>query len=250
MRLMLRAKHTRFSGLFEEDELPSYNRCQVPQRIWSYWDTGEENAPEIVKFCLRSWREQNPDWSTIVLSDETLGEYISFEGIPQNVTKTRQSNIIRMRLLSKYGGVWVDSTTYCATSLNSWIRLVSGGGFFVFFRETRYRGIATWFMASKPNGYIINRYRNVYEPHLQFYGERYRWAVQNTFEYLTIFDRHFRREFRKMPMISAQPSLEIERWMRDPQNWPKPIPKDIPVYKFSWKTKMPLSEVISILNVS
>jgi len=248
MRLMMRAKRTRFAPWLEDDELPSYNREQVPKQVWTYWDNGETNAPDIVKLCLEQWRIANPDWKITVLEEESLPDYIDTGGIPDNVTQTRRSNIIRMRLLKSYGGVWADATTYCQIPLDNWLQMVSGTGFFAFFRETRYRGIATWFLAAQKDSYLLNRWHQVYEPHLQRYGERYKWAVQNSFEYLLRFEPAFRREFSKMPKISAQPSLEIERWMRDADRWPRPVCRDIPIYKLSWKTEMPVKDVLGLLN--
>ncbi len=52
----------------------------VPRTIWILWLQGRENAPELVKRCLRSWEYHNPGWTIRVLDAETLPAYIDLSG--------------------------------------------------------------------------------------------------------------------------------------------------------------------------
>ena len=40
----------------------------IPRRIWMFWDSGLENAPDVVSLCLRSWKQLNPDWTVTLLT--------------------------------------------------------------------------------------------------------------------------------------------------------------------------------------
>lgn len=83
--------------------------------VWTYWDTGVADAPEIVKLCLRRM-EGIKNIELRVLTSNTLENYISFpEHIWTKVTegkipKAHFSDLIRTELLFKYGGVWLDAT--------------------------------------------------------------------------------------------------------------------------------------------
>ena len=52
--------------------------------IYIYWDQGFENAPPLVKACLNSWKKNNPDWQTIELNKENIGQYIDLNKLPKN----------------------------------------------------------------------------------------------------------------------------------------------------------------------
>lgn len=86
--------------------------------VWTLWWQGEEKAPDIVKACIQSMRENFPYAKVIVLNKDNIHKYIN---IPNHIflkfkrkliTITHLSDIIRMRLLYKYGGLWMDSTVY------------------------------------------------------------------------------------------------------------------------------------------
>lgn len=92
--------------------------------VWICWFQGEENAPDLVKACINSIRQNLPDKEIIILSDKNISEYVHF---PDYIVKKRQegkisaahySDLIRVFLLCEYGGLWVDATVLC-TELNA-----------------------------------------------------------------------------------------------------------------------------------
>lgn len=84
--------------------------------IWILWLQGEKKAPPLVKACINSIRRNTKDREIIVLNEENLQNYIQLpeyvwekwkKGIIPNA---HFSDLIRVELLCKYGGLWVDST--------------------------------------------------------------------------------------------------------------------------------------------
>lgn len=139
------------------DEQPSAAR--IPKHVWLYWHQGFEGAPWIVQRCAESWRQQNPGWQVHQLDAISIREVL---GEDQHVESwqlglAHQSDLIRLRLLQRYGGVWTDATTLCRTPLDSWLPQSSGSGFFAFERPGRDRLIANWFLACSPNNPIAAR---------------------------------------------------------------------------------------------
>ena len=47
--------------------------------IYILWFQGFDNAPEIVKKCVQSWKYYNPDWTIILLDNTNLNNYITLE---------------------------------------------------------------------------------------------------------------------------------------------------------------------------
>ncbi len=96
--------------------LPENNNSGTSNIIWTSWWQGEDNAPEIVKKCFESVRHNCGSRELKVITKENFSEYLD---IPEHVmeklysgmiTLTHLSDILRMVLLYKYGGMWLDAT--------------------------------------------------------------------------------------------------------------------------------------------
>ena len=91
--------------------------------IWQYWAQGfeESKLPKMIRLCYASVDRHRGEYRVIRLSDDTVSEYID---LPPIVDQVRQSDpammiayysdILRLALLSAYGGVWFDSTIFMA----------------------------------------------------------------------------------------------------------------------------------------
>jgi len=122
-----------------------------PRIIWLLWLQGEEHAPVIVKQCIASWRRSNPSWQVCVLNSTTLAQHVTLDlQHPEwkKLSPNHQSDLIRLDLLSRHGGVWADASTWCHEPLDDWLPEQMDAGFFAFYRPGQDRPIATWFMAS------------------------------------------------------------------------------------------------------
>lgn len=91
--------------------------------IWTIWWQGEENAPEALKMCYNSMRQNASGHKVVVISESNLNTYIELpEYILKKVEEEKISlihlaDIIRMNLLSKYGGMWLDATIFLTDSI-------------------------------------------------------------------------------------------------------------------------------------
>lgn len=86
--------------------------------IWTIWWQGEQNAPPLVKACIKSMRQNANGAKLIVVTRENVGNYIE---IPDYIMEKHKkgyichavlSDIARFALLEKYGGLWLDSTIF------------------------------------------------------------------------------------------------------------------------------------------
>lgn len=91
---------------------------QIPKEhmpIWVCWLQGMENAPEIVKCCVNSIVANVVGEIHIITYDNytdyvELDEYIIEKHRKGIISRTHFSDIIRLALLCKYGGIWMDAT--------------------------------------------------------------------------------------------------------------------------------------------
>lgn len=154
--------------------LNGINYCydfSVNKKIWIYWNGGLDSAPEVVKVAVKSWVAKNPDFELIFLDDEKIQEYFDFKSLFMNLTinagVAHKSDFIRTYMLARFGGVWVDSTTFCWESLSHWIDSCTAEcGFFVFKQsgDRLDRQIKNWFIASsKGNPIIVEMLKNLIE---------------------------------------------------------------------------------------
>lgn len=159
-----------------------------------YWHTGFEDAPDIVKASLRSWREQNTEWDVVSLCEETLSSVIDLKNEcsvnTQNLTLAAFSDVLRINLLAKYGGVWVDATTICKKGLDFWLPPLLKSEFFAFHKPGQDREMASWFIAAQPNCNLIQEWKLFLDAHLnkpnlkmgnapQYFGQESEWLFSN-----------------------------------------------------------------------
>ena len=91
---------------------------KLRNKIWICWWQGIENAPEIVKACVESIKRNAGEYEVIVITDDNCKDYVQFpdwlEGKMENeiFSRTHYSDLLRMSILAKYGGIWIDSTFF------------------------------------------------------------------------------------------------------------------------------------------
>lgn len=86
--------------------------------IWTMWYQGYDNAPKIVRDAIDSKRRYSGNHKVVVLDKNNLDNYVF---IPDTIKRKVELNIIslahlsdyvRVELLRKYGGLWIDSTIF------------------------------------------------------------------------------------------------------------------------------------------
>lgn len=94
----------------------SYIKDDAP--IWVFWWQGIENAPILVQKCISSIKENADQHPVIIVTSENINEYVDipnyiFEKLEKGyITYTHFSDILRVSLLAKHGGIWMDATIY------------------------------------------------------------------------------------------------------------------------------------------
>ena len=180
-----------------------------PKIIWLFWLQGWDKAPAIVQACLKTWKAHNPDWMIHALSAADLDDYMDAAVLSSSIAGKDMppealSDLIRITLLERYGGVWVDSTVYCLKPLDAWLPEKFSSGFFAFANPGPDRMLSSWFLAASKGNYLVQEWRRRAVEYWAHHTERHHYFW---FHYLFaegyMSDPHFRTIWDSTPAVSA-----------------------------------------------
>jgi hypothetical protein len=84
----------------------------LPKEIYCYWDNIENN--DLVKAHINTWKNNiMKDWNINIISKNNINQYVDNDFLEKysDLSPVRFSDFLRVYLLSKKGGVWIDATT-------------------------------------------------------------------------------------------------------------------------------------------
>lgn len=179
-------------------------------KIWICWFQGIEKAPELVKACYNSVVKNYNDKEIIVLTEENYKQYVD---IPEYILKKWEkgyitfahfSDILRIEILSKYGGLWLDSTIF--TTKKSDLVFNDNIEFFVFKqvdldRKNSLTVVASnWLIYANRNNNIINLTKKL----LYQYWKEYNHAINyNIFHIFFKFATEvYKDQWNKVPTFN------------------------------------------------
>lgn len=153
---------SQLQALSDKDD--NWTKEKMPKIIWWCWLQGEENAPDMTKKCLASLRKNLPDYEIKIITWDNLNKYVELPKIIFQKFKSgwilgaHFSDILRLALLAKYGGIWIDSTVFCTD--DRLIRAIEKKNMFMYQNimtsNSNVIKMSNWLIASKKNNpYII-----------------------------------------------------------------------------------------------
>ena len=140
---------------YEAGEIERYPLCpkkridNSEKIIWQYWGQGfsKGSVPEVVQMCFDSVDKYKEDYRIIRLCDDDLMEYIEFPKEVWNkycmgvVGATHFTDLIRIALLSAYGGVWLDATILLTAPLED---MLANNDWFLYQRDPKQEDKRLW----------------------------------------------------------------------------------------------------------
>lgn len=195
-------------------KMPKYEGTnEYSNKVWWCWFQGVENAPDIQKACLKSLQEQlkDTDREIVVITEDNMFDYVEFpdyilekynKGI---ISKTHFSDLLRLELLLRHGGTWIDSTTYCTNYQEDLFDIP------LFMYKAVKRGNDTiladnWFITAEKNNPVLRTVRDL----LYLYWKQHNY-VMDYFIFQLIFtmvckEKYF-QEFVNIPGWSNTAAL-------------------------------------------
>lgn len=149
----------------------------IPKKIWTYWDKNE--LPEFVKNCINTWKKHNPDYKVIVLNNSNLNTYLpelDINNLKHVERPAHFSDVIRVHIIAKYGGIWSDASIVCLQSYDPILERMKKRNFEFFGyhiwgstnhingssdnMKTDFPVIENWFFVAPPNAPIISDWKD------------------------------------------------------------------------------------------
>ena len=101
--------------------------CNGSRIVWFFWWQGVDSMPDICKCCFESLKRNCGDAKINIVDQCSLEKYLV---VPQEILDkvktgvfsiTHLSDVVRVMLLSQYGGLWVDATLFFVNPIpQSW----------------------------------------------------------------------------------------------------------------------------------
>ena len=169
-------------------------RVAIPRVVWTYWDTLP--PPALIARCLLSWKCYAPDHEIRLVDRASFSRWLplgadlaGFDGLPSY----RQADWLRVQLLIRHGGIWMDGSTLLTTNLD-WVHTlhdqVDAGvvGFYIdrYTTDARFPIIENWFLAAPPQDPFIIAWAAELDSALALGEERYLAALRSTGELDTL----------------------------------------------------------------
>jgi hypothetical protein len=188
----------------------------IPKKIWTYWDNSN-NIPKTVKMCMESWKKYNPNYTITLLTKDNYQEY---GNIPKEISEhpnfndfpARFADLVRLYVLEKHGGVWIDSSILVNSSLDDWLfpRYGEFSGFYIdgFTTKKEYPVIENWFFACNKESKFMKLWKDEFIELSKFPDVKsYIEAKKEQVDFQKISDPHYLAMH-----IGAQKVLQIDKY--------------------------------------
>ncbi len=214
------------------------------KKIWMAWFQGMEQAPDVVKKCYESVCRQFPEYEIVVITDDNYTDYVSFPDCIMEkykkgvITKTHFSDLLRIELLSNYGGTWMDATVLCSGGTVPYYMTESD----LFMFQTLKPGldghctaVSSWFITASSDNQIIRLVRAL----LYRYWEK----ANSLVDYFLVHDffqmaiEAYPEEWKKVvPFSNSVPHILLLRLFEPyEEDMYRAVTQMTPIHKMSYK---------------
>ena len=193
-----------------------------PERAFTIWFQGEDNAPELVRACFRSMR-RNLSQEVVVLDEKslfdwiTLPDYIIEKWRAGKIRHAHFSDICRVELLYRHGGLWLDATDYVLAPVP---RQILDADFFMFMSGSKIRGsysfVQNCFIRARKGDPMLGIWRAAIWKYWENEDSVINYFTHHLiFNLLTEIHPGVRRRFAQMPRIEQDPTHTLWEFYRD-----------------------------------
>ncbi|MCH5233968.1 MAG: hypothetical protein J1E16_01630 [Muribaculaceae bacterium] len=197
---------------------PSLKKMESSEEyFFTSWLQGETEAPEIIKKCLKSQRRLLGD-KLIVLDNSNLDNYIDkSQDIKEKwengiMSAAHYSDIVRLELLYKYGGYWLDATLFFTGPIN---HEIINSDFFMLSTSPKLLGhtlVQNYFIRAKKGDPLLKMWKDLLTEYWSKENEAKDYYVsQYLFRLLVENNEYAKYLYDKMPKVSIDKSQILWR---------------------------------------
>lgn len=155
----------KYKGVILNQELNNQVLKKRSNKVWICWLQGESHAPNLVKACIKSVRLNMPESEVVIINNNNFKQYTDFpdyilkKRVAGRITDAHFSDLLRVELLTRHGGMWVDATVLCTSSVIP--KYITNSELFVYKqldldrKSVRPIVASSWFISAKSNNDIL-----------------------------------------------------------------------------------------------
>ncbi|WP_033152389.1 capsular polysaccharide synthesis protein [Streptococcus equinus] len=221
----------------------SVNR-KFSNKVWVMWLQGMENAPDIVKVCYKSLISNLSDREIILLTEDNYRDYVNFPDYIQNkidkgmIGNAHMSDLLRLELLEKYGGTWIDATVFISDK--NIPNYILNSEFFMYQKlkpalDGNPLSVSNWFITSTTCNPILMMTKELLYEYWKKHDNVIHYFIFHMFFQLVI--ENFEDEWKKVvPVSSSTPHILLLR-LHDSysEEMMKNILQQTSIHKLSYK---------------
>ncbi len=190
---------------------------QKDKVIWWCWLQGFEAAPPIVKACYASVERHLPDYEIKLIDNINWKEYVKLPGyVVEKWEKGRIpaamfTDLLRLELLIRYGGTWMDSTVLSTGNINENQNVKYLDANLFLFQYTQQGSlpvsISNWFISACSNNEVLMVQREMLYAYWKDYDCVLDYYIFHLF--FSMISKEYPEEIAAMPYGHSMKSLAL-----------------------------------------
>ena len=190
--------------------------------VFVMWLQGLNAAPEIVQKCVESQKMAMPGKRFIIIDEKNYSDYVT---LPDYILEKRQSGIItnalfsdilRLALLIKYGGYWIDASVFMTDG-----KLIKDiddlplfcFSFYYFGFNPEIMELNSWFIHSTTNNNMLCLLQKMLYAYLRDYNYISNYYILHILG--SIVNDYYSDEYNAMPIVSQVDSHVLATYIYD-----------------------------------
>jgi hypothetical protein len=213
--------------------------------IWICWFQGIDNAPALVKKCYESVKKYMPEKNIHVITSDNMFQYVDFpdyiiekwhKGI---ISNTHLSDILRLELLIRYGGLWLDATVLLTGRIPEYI---FRNNLFMYTRSNKSdltMSYNNWLIFAHKDNRILKTSRDMMYEFWRREKKVREYFVWHLF--MTMIKEKYPDDFRDIPYVADELPEALARFCfeQKDEKFLKELSDMTPVHKLSNRLKVP-----------
>ena len=244
-----------YRGILEafDRDYDSSLRHESSNKVWLCWLQGLDKAPVLVQKCCESVRTHLTDREIIVITAKNMGQYVRLPDFilekwkAGEITNTHLTDLLRLELLIRYGGLWLDATVFCSEGREKIPDYFFDSELFFFQslkpgRDGKAFYPSSWLICAKSNNKPLMATRELCYAYWKTHRRLDEYYLLHAF--LSLVLDYYPQEWRQViPRDNAAPHLLLLRLFEsyDERLW-QAIKAQSPFHKLSYKLEEALTE--------
>ncbi|WP_295916153.1 capsular polysaccharide synthesis protein [uncultured Anaerovibrio sp.] len=229
---------------------------EASNKVWICWFQDMDNAPDLVKKCYDSVKHNLVNKEIVLITADNLQQYVQFPdyiidkwkaGI---ITHTHMTDLLRLELLIRYGGLWLDATVLCTSPEKDIPKYFFESDLFFFQslkpgRDGNATYISSWLINAKTNNKILMATRTLLYEYWRNNNDMDDYFLLHVF--MSIVLDKYEDDWKKIiPRDNAAPHILLLRLFEeyDETVW-RAIKDQVPFHKLSYKKSEEKGEIFN-----